>query len=506
MHIYYGKSHLFNRCVRLDTDEEEEILEVGKRTWEFFKTCMNETNNYLPTDNYQENRRQKYANRTSSTNIGFGILAIINAYDLKYITYNECINNLTNTINTIFKLEKVNGHLLNWYNIKTLEPLRPRFVSTVDSGNFLACMYVLKDFLYTNKEYNLYKIIEELIKNTDFTFLYNTSRNLFSIGYLQDEDKLIDSYYDMLMSENRITSLIAIASRQVTSKHWFALARNLINISGYKGLMSWSGTVFEYYTPYLFNKSYEHTLIDQTCKYVQQKYLKNKNIPWGISEAGYAIKDDELNYLYKAFGVPALGLKRGLKDYLVVSSYSSILMLEYSPKDVYKNILKLKKTGLYSTFGFYESIDYTKKHLINEDFEIIKSYMAHHQGMILTSINNYINHGIIKNRFHNNKDIEACDILLKERERIKAVIKKNKAAVIKREKIIDNYTMYICGEQLNNEYKPENIEVKPIFLKGKDMYLTLTNFGNTYLRYKDKVINRQEYKRDINSRKFCIFN
>ena len=167
----------------------------------------------------------------------------------------------------------------------------------------------------------------------------------------------------MLMSESRITSLIAIASRQVTSKHWFALARNLVKVDGYKGLISWTGTAFEYFMPYIFNKSYEHTLIDQSlffCEYSQIKYAKENNVPWGISESAFARKDSDLNYQSHAFGIPWLGLKRGLNDYLIISPYSSLLMIEFDPERVYKNIKLLKKAGLYSSYGFYESIDYTK--------------------------------------------------------------------------------------------------------------------------------------------------
>lgn len=290
---------------------------------------MSDVNNYLPTDNYQEDRRYKIVNRTSSTNIGFALLSIIDAYDLKFIDANECIDRLQKVFNTILKLEKWNGHLYNWYNIKTLEPLRPRFISTVDSGNFVASLYVTKQFLIELLGHNKFEkeievenehlinqmieIVQKIIDETDFTVLYDTSRNLFSIGYAQENGKLVDSYYDMLMSESRTTSLIAIASRQVTSKHWFALSRNLVKVDGYKGLISWSGTAFEYFMPYLFDKSYEHTLIDQSLfftMYSQIKYAKENNVPFGISESAYAVKDDMLNYQYKEFGIPWLGLKR----------------------------------------------------------------------------------------------------------------------------------------------------------------------------------------------------
>ena len=448
-----GKDHIGNRKKKLDKNQENEILEIAKRTWLFFDQMMTATNNYLPTDNYQENRRYKIANRTSSTNIGFGILSIIDAYDLGFISKSEMLDKLQNIYLTVEKLEKWKGHLYNWYNIKTLEPLRPRFVSTVDSGNFVACLYVAREFFkelvgknLTLKKVSsidqrikkLYEINQKLIENVDFTALYNTSRNLFSIGYNQEAGTLADSYYDMLMSESRTTSLIAIATRQVTSKHWFALTRNLVKVDGYKGLTSWTGTAFEYFMPYIFNKSYEHTLIDQSlffAEYSQIKYAKANNVPWGVSECAYAMKDNDLNYQYKAFGIPWLGLKRGLNDYLIISPYSSLLMIEYDPERVYKNIKKLKELGLYSSYGFYESIDYSKQHLShNVTSEIAKTYMAHHQGMILASINNYINKGIIKNRFHRNPEIKACEILLKEREKMKAILNK---------KTNDNYNRFI---------------------------------------------------------------
>lgn len=512
-----GKDHLFGRRKKLNKKQNDEILEIANRTWFFFDSMMTKINNYLPTDNFQENRRYKIANRTSSTNIGFGILAIINAYDLNFISLEEAIVKLQNIYETISKLEKWNGHLYNWYNIKTLEPLRPRFVSTVDSGNFVASLYVAKEFflningrnhtlkndiVYDKRIEELLLQTEELIEDTDFTALYDTSRNLFSIGYAQETGNLVDSYYDMLLSESRTMSLIAIASRQVTSKHWFALARNLVRVDGYKGLLSWSGTAFESFMPYIFNKSYEHTLIDQSLffnEYSQIKYAKTNNVAWGISESAYARKDNDLNYQYKAFGIPWLGLKRGLNDYLVVSPYSSLLMIEYDPEKVYKNIQRLKKLGLYSSYGFYESIDYTKQHLSdNKTSEIVKTYMAHHQGMILSAINNYINNGIIKERFHNNANIKACEILLKERERIKANIKKgtkDKENIFK-QKNTQKYTAYVNCTYADKKYVTENdasYNTSIALLKGANLSVIMTNGGAEYIKYKDRIVNRQRY-------------
>lgn len=515
-----GRDHLLGRRKKLNNKEDEEILEVAKRTWAFFDTLMTRTNNYLPTDNFQSGRRNKIVNRTSSTNIGFGILAIIDAYDLKFIDYEEMIEKLTNIYMTIENLEKWHGHLYNWYNIKTLEPLRPRFVSTVDSGNFVACLYVAKSFFEEllgsqdfdrldskNTDRRVIRLLElnnTWIKNTDFTKLYNTSRNLFSIGYAQEDGVLLDSYYDMLMSESRTTSLIAIARRDVTSKHWFALTRNMTKKDGYNGLVSWSGTAFEYYMPYIFSKSYEHTLIDQSLfftMYSNIKYAKTNNTPWGVSESAFAVKDSELNYQYQAFGIPWLGLKRGLNDYLVIAPYASILMLPFSPQKVYKNLQELKKIGAYDSYGFYEAIDFTRQNLDHGDsMKIVRTYMAHHQGMSLCAINNYLNNGILQERFHRNPDIKATEILLKEREKMhvdKTINVTDKFNTFK-QRNINKYTTHISytDSKVSDNTLGDNFEVA--FLNGHGLSSIYLSNGATYLRYRDKIINKQRYK-DINS-------
>ncbi len=520
-----GKDHLFGRIKRLDKNEEKEIRMIAKRTWGFFDSMMNDTNNYLPTDNFQENRRYKIAGRTSSTNIGFGIIAIIDAYDLGFINKEETIERLVKIYDTITRLEKWHGHLYNWYNIKTLEPLRPRFVSTVDSGNFVAALFVAKEFFEDekNKLYNympgtnvekftealesLYTLNNTLIDGTDFKVLYSEYRNLFSVGFDVEGGYLVDSYYDMLMSENRTTSLVAIAKKDVSYKHWFALARNMIDVDGYKGLMSWAGTSFEYFMPYLFNKSYEYTLIDQSMffsEYSQIKYAKKNKVPFGISESAYAKRDTDLNYQYKSFGIPWLGLKRGLNDSLVVSPYASILMLELAPKKVYNNLKILKDLGMYSSFGFYESIDYTKEHLHdNVDKEVIRTYMAHHQGMVLTAINNYLNNGIVRNRFHNNSRIKACEILLKERERINVKISKktrDKENQFK-QKDVQKYTTHVSYTYADKKFATlddASTKMNIAFLRGSRLSSIVTNTGATYLRYKDKIVNRQSYS-DVDS-------
>lgn len=507
-----SKKVIFEKSKDLDKKEREDILEIGRATWRFFEDTMTENNNYLPPDNYQENRRPKFVIRTSSTNIGFGILAIINAYDLDYITVEDVIDRLSKILTTVDKLEKLNGHLYNWYNIKTLTPLRPRFISTIDSGNFTASIYVTKTFLtkmlnskivitkLKTEADRLLMICNKLLEEVDYSKLYSKTKNIFHIGYDAESGRLVDSYYDMLMSESRLTSFISIAKTQVTSKHWFSLARNLVKIDGIKGLLSWTGTSFEYFMANLFTRTYKYTLIDESLNFAlhsQIKYAKTQNVPWGISESAFAVQDNEQNYQYKAFGIPWLGLKRGLNDNLVISPYSSIMCLDYSPKKVYSNIKKMKALKLYSTYGFYEAIDYTKNHIEKgKKYEIVKTYMSHHQGMILTAINNYINEGIIKDRFHLNPSIEAAEILLKERIPLSLPLKENKNSKENKfvEPVKDNYTSFVSYISYDDIKKgPIDDNIVNIHSNGK-LSVIQTETGSNFIYYLNNAISKNRFK------------
>ncbi|MDO5556351.1 MAG: DUF3131 domain-containing protein [Clostridia bacterium] len=248
--------------------DKEYILEIGKKTWQYFKDNINEKNNFLPPDNYQEERKNKIAERTSPTNIGLSMLAIISACDLKYIKTEETIKLLNKMLETITKLQKWNGHLYNWYNTKTLEPLIPRYISTVDNGNFIGYLYTTKNFLEElviakTDSYDIQvilqmiKTINDIIKNTDFFVLYDSKKYLFSIGFDVEQNKLTNSYYDLLASEARQASLIAIAKKDVPVKHWNSLSRTLTSLKKYKGLISWAGTAFEYLMPNINIEQYE---------------------------------------------------------------------------------------------------------------------------------------------------------------------------------------------------------------------------------------------------------
>jgi len=294
---------------KISAKEKEYLIEIGKKTWQYFKDNINEENNFLPPDNYQEDRLNKVASRTSTTNIGLGMLSVISAYDLKYIEQEEARDILSKTLETITKLQKWNGHLYNWYNTNTLEPLIPRYISTVDNGNFIGYLYTVKQFLINilqnENELNandvgvdahidpripqMLQTIDNIINTTDFSILYDHKKHLFSIGFDVEQNKLTNSYYDLLASEARQASLIAIAKKDINPKHWNSLSRTLTSLNKYKGLISWSGTAFEYLMPNINIKNYEGSLLDESCRFLimsQMEYAKKLRYTLGNIRSG----------------------------------------------------------------------------------------------------------------------------------------------------------------------------------------------------------------------------
>ncbi len=228
----------------------------------------------------------------------------------------------------------------------------------------------------------------------DFKFLFDEQRQVFHIGYNMTTERLDGSYYDLLASEARLASLIAIAKGDVPQSHWMRLGRPVTRIGNKQVLLSWSGTMFEYLMPLLIAKNYEETfLYDSTHAALEAQihYTKSKNMPWGISESGYYAFDVNMNYQYRAFGVPSLGYKRDLPDDLVIAPYASVLGLGLQPHAVVENIEHFEKLNVMGRFGLYEALDYTKSRLTaGQVFAVVQSYMAHHQGMVLLAASNYL--------------------------------------------------------------------------------------------------------------------
>ena len=395
--LYYVSIDLTKTKIALKDKKQEEIKEIALKTWTYFDDNLKSEYNYLIPDNYQENREEKLDNRTSPTSIGYSLTSVICAYELEFIDEKKAISLLKNILETIDSLEKWHGHLYNWYNIKTKEPINPYFVSTIDSGNLIACIITVKEFLIKHNETPLVKLCEKLIKNANFKKFY-TKSNVFSIGYEESEGRLSTYNYNKFASESRLTSYIAICLGNVPSKHWFHLDKSLTTYHNHKGLISWSGTAFEYYMPLLFMKNYPNTLMDESYQFAllcQKDYINkiSHKLPWGISESAYNELDNSLNYKYKAFSVPYLKAKEDKENRIVLSPYASLMAMELYPHEVYNNMKKFEALNMISKYGFYEAYDYDNQ-------GIVRAFFAHHLGMSLVGITNYLKDNAIKNYFH----------------------------------------------------------------------------------------------------------
>lgn len=675
--IIWGASPLVAYFISRDDNHSEEKLEaedllelrkIARKTWRYFEEFANHKNNYLAPDNYQEDPPRGVAYRTSPTNIGLGLLASLSGRDLGYSGIVETVDALSKTVATIEKMEKWHGHLYNWYDTRTLEPLKPVYVSTVDSGNYvcylvtlmqglksyytqplldeafirgirdtlqsaveedtditskLACFSAVaaegqmdpaswyqalevfsqeisetvmrkpvwksklenmismfrnemdtfipwisqmdqvpeglqtgelaektaglmallrtneslnalpvlcqriinktqdlqkdlqavgvmagpeQDWLHDlkaaagrsdvlsqqfNERYNLLiDRIDALSSATRFSSLYDEKRQLFSIGYSIDDNKMTNSYYDLLASEARQTSYIAIARGEVPPKHWFTLGRSLTVVDHFKGLVSWSGTMFEYLMPLLIMKSYRNTLLDETYSFViksQKKYGKQRGMPWGASESAYNALDINLDYQYKAIGVPWLGLKRGLIEDAVTAPYASFLALMVNPYEAFKNIKTLKSEGLEGPYGYYEAADYTPERLNFESKKvIIKSFMAHHQGMSLLALNNYLNHNIMQTRFSSDPYVKAARLLLQEKIPLDIVFTKDN-----KEKIMPSKGSLSKDKGSYRRYtSPDPILPKAHVLSNGSYSVMVTDRGTGYSRSKTVALSR----------------
>lgn len=652
----------------LPADDRQKLRSLARRTWYFFERFVGPEDHWLPPDHFQEDPRGLVAHRTSPTNIGLLLLSTLAAYDLGYIGLMDLVLRLNSTFDGMRELEQYRGHFLNWYETSSLEPLPPRYVSTVDSGNLAGCLVALKqgclalpldpvfrwqtwqglldaldvmlgivdevkryptrasarpvgdgdgdadpgqkwgdletaaasleahigsiqlqvlevadnrarwvpllvdlaDSGWTELDRLLVLLVDagsqflnaatlrglrisaervfNHLQNTrsaldlllpwllpldrppalfdrpgidpaiadawralqdalpiaiaphldqvpaicaeglalldrlrelldpdtgaagqadlgpdeavhqarawceslaqdlssarmvaeglsvgchslgeraeacfeamDFGFLFDSQRQVFHLGYNVAVEKLDGNHYDLLASEARIASLLAIAKGEVPSSHWLHLARPITRINRTRALLSWNGSMFEYLMPPLLMRHYEGTLLDHTNHAVVQHqidYGRRKGVPWGISEAGYYGFDAHLNYQYRGFGVPGLGFKRGLGDDLVISPYASLLALSVRPHAVMQNIAHLTELGMVGAYGFYEAIDYTRSRLsLGEESGLVRSFMAHHQGMILLALTNYLGDGAMVRRFHADPRVQSVELLLQE--------------------------------------------------------------------------------------------
>ncbi|MBL8826391.1 MAG: cyclic beta 1-2 glucan synthetase, partial [Planctomycetaceae bacterium] len=261
--------------------------------------------------------------------------------------------------------------------------------------------------------------LREVALAMDFTFLFDAQRKLFSIGYNLSSGQLDRSHYDLLASEARLASFLAIGKGDVDHRHWFHLGRPMTQVGASNALLSWGGTMFEYLMPNLFLRSYEETLLTQSCVAATQRQIefgRQQHLVWGISESAFAAFDNAANYQYRSFGVPGLGLKRGLADDRVVAPYATGLALMVTPRDAWLNLQAITREGGSGEFGYYDAIDYTTTRLApNETKHVLRCYFAHHQGMLLAALDNCLFEGAMQRRFHREPRVRAAEWLLQER-------------------------------------------------------------------------------------------
>ncbi|MGR2856888.1 cyclic beta 1-2 glucan synthetase [Erwinia sp. 1181_3] len=543
----------------LNAGQKRFLRHNSREIWAFFDHFTQAEENWLPPDNYQEFPQPTVAHRTSPTNIGLSLMANLTACDFGYIPAGEVLRRVSLTLDTLDKMEHYRGHLYNWYDTRTLKPLNPRYVSSVDSGNMAGHLLTLSAGLsqlrtqpvididrmlaglddtitllenrwgqhapttlrqlhkhcrnahelpaaqllgelrkmqalslrlhptlsedndpishwigHLQRQLTLFchawssllgwvtagwqeatlpsltwlstatpagagtptvealaaarmqiDIIAELEQrlaahaHMDFTFLYNEVTSQLSVGYDCDNNRLDTSHYDLFPSEIRLTTYLTIATNQLPLKSWFALGRLFTRIDRDTALMSWSGSMFEYLMPNLVMPTYPGSLLKQmslSAVHRQIEWGKQRGVPWGISESGYYAFDPLQNYQYHAFGVPGLGLKRGLAGDMVVAPYATFLALLVAPHKACDNLVVLEKNGARGEYGFYEALDYTpSRQASGQRFAVVRSWMAHHQGMSFQALSHLLHNAPMTDRFMAVPAFQSARLLLQER-------------------------------------------------------------------------------------------
>jgi cellobiose phosphorylase len=604
----------------LDARERRELRRTARLTWRFFESVTGPADNWLVPDNYQEDRPDPIAHRTSPTNIGLQMMSAVSAWDLGYISAAECLSRLDKTVSTVQKLSRYRGHLFNWYDTQSLVPLAPLYVSTVDSGNLLGYLMTLSTTLpalvetsaLENERFReglidtldlfqhdglpaiaslgrergrdfradfrrlrqrldevpreaepavawlkaiaadlallatrfhdaeerlppadpkvqsaawwldaaaamvaerqrelgaflkapdavrsmrdevatrILLAVDQLISGTELDFLFDHDRHLFAIGYNVTEGRRDSTFYDALASEARLASFIAIAIRHVSQEHWFKLGRLMTPVGPHRALVSWSASMFEYLMPLLVMRTYPRTLLNETYEAVVQRqieYAKSLGVPWGISESAYNMQDASANYQYRAFGVPGIGLKRGLADDLVIAPYASLLAAPLRPKDVLQNLSHLDSEGALGPMGYYEAIDYTKDRVApGERRAIVKTYMAHHQGMILMALDNCLNANIMQARFHADPRVQAAELLLQERSPHLVPLDRPPE-----EHKVEDTSGRAVQSHVRRYVTPHTVTPRAHLLSNGSMSVMLTNAGGGYTRWRDMDVTR----------------
>ena len=411
---------------KLHADDVQLFRESADRIWRFFHDWSSDSTNWLIPDSVSDDGAVEL--RLSPTNLGMLLNARIAALHLGLIPLAEFVFRTRQTLARVEQMPKYRGHLYNWTDIETLKPLEPLFVSTVDSGNLAASLWTLKQAALSlsaecpvrgglTKELatelrSIAEVADRLVREMDFRFLYHPRKKSLSVGYDTATGKLDPASYNLLASEARIAGFIAIAKGDIPQESWFRLGRTHALVGGETVLLSWSGTMFEYLMPALWMRNYPDTIVDRSMKAAvstQRAYGRRRGVPWGVSESACGSVSSG-SYGYRAFGVPELALRRRDTKRLVISPYSTFLAATVDPAAAVANLRQMVEYGWLGRYGFYEAIGYSKA-----GAEMVRMWMAHHQGMSLLAIVNLLFNNPLREYFHAEPQVLATELLLHER-------------------------------------------------------------------------------------------
>ena len=416
------------RAGHADLRKKDVLLmrESADRIWRFFHDWSSPVTNWLIPDWVREDGTIEL--QLSPTNLGMLLNARVAALHLGALPLSEFIFATRETLDRVMALPKYRGHLLNWYDINSLKPLRPQFVSSVDSGNLAASLWTLKQAALALAAESPVKrgvtaelaaelrgiaeVCDRLVREMDFRFLYQPNKEALSIGYHVAEGRLDHASYDLLASEARMAVFVAIAKGDVPQECWFRLGRTHTIFRGERVLCSWSGTMFEYLMPSLWMRHYPDTILEHSMKAAvrsQREYGRLRGVPWGISESSF-LSGPNGKYGYAAFGVPDLAMDRKETDALVISPYSTMLAAAFDSGATVENLRQMQTFGWFARYGYYEAIDYTRT-----GGEAVRMWMAHHQGMSLLALVNLLFDNPMRQYFHAEPQVKATELLLHER-------------------------------------------------------------------------------------------
>ena len=411
---------------RLSQEETQLLRDSADRTWRFFHDWSSPATNWLVPDSVRDDGA--IDPRLSPTNLGMLLNSRIAAVHLGIMPLAEFVFQTRQTLDSVERLSKYRGHLLNWYDINSLQPVKPLFVSTVDSGNLAASLWTLKHAALSFASESAVKrgltsdlaaqlrtiaeVCHHLVSEMDFRFLYRPGNQTLSVGFDTSSGRLERASYNLLASEARIAAFIAVAKGDIPQEVWLRLGRAHTTSHGEGVLLSWTGTMFEYLMPTLWMRHYPETMLDHTTRAaarLQRDYGRRRGVPWGISESA-CLSDSSSEYGYGPFGLPELAMRRPEPHALVISPYSSFLAAAVDPTAAVENLRQMEEFGWLGRYGFYEAIQYTEA-----GGEAVRMWMAHHQGMSLLAIANLLCDNPLQRYFHSEPQVMATELLLHER-------------------------------------------------------------------------------------------